>query len=230
MLCKFRKENLFIENYNFFLLFLKEKVSIATIIVDRHHQMYEKWIIIIRSTHVIVCVRVQPVSCCIFWLLLLVDCRHCLLSTCFFSRSPSLSLSFSLARSFSQFGLFCFISNELVSLALIVQFYIYTHIYTSLSVINGVFFHILFRIFVASSILCIWWLNEKKRKRSREARDVMRARKKTEIKIGGATETAIAEEARWIPLSDFDFSSLSSSCVCLLRIAVDAALSICQVE
>lgn len=106
--------------------------------------------------------------------------------------------------------------------------YLYTH--TSLSVINGVFFHILFRIFVASSILCIWWLNEKKRKRSREARDVMRVRKKTEIKIGGATENAIAEEARWIPLSDFDFSSLSSSCVWLLRIAVDAALSICQVE
>lgn len=108
--------------------------------------------------------------------------------------------------------------------------YLYTDTHTSLSVINGVFFHILFRIFVASSILCIWWLNEKKRKRSREARDVMRARKKTEIKIGGATENAIAEEARWIPLSDFDFSSLSSSCVCLLRIAVDAALSICQVE
>lgn len=70
--------------------------------------------------------------------LIIIACRLSSLSVVylfFFSRSPSLSLSFSLARSFSQFGLFCFISNELVSLALIVQFYIYTqtHIYTSQS-------------------------------------------------------------------------------------------------
>lgn len=173
-----------------------------------------------------------------------VCCLYRFTCCCFFSRLPSLlfSLVHSL-RIFSPFGIFYFISNELVSLLLIVQFYICTHTSPSVVSYQRSFCHILFRIFVASSILCIWWLNEREKSirkenaahQQRERQELWCDQKKAtrqqkEIMIGGATEMEIAEEATWIPLSDFDFSPLSQHVYASCVYAVDAALSICQVE